>query len=583
MRKNWKMLNKIMGKRKNSISNTFEIDNKTTSDKVFIANSFNEYFVKNPINIQNSIKSTDSSFDHLIRSNQNSMFFHLISNMEIENEIKNIKKNGKLNDVSGKFLKICVSRVTLLLCNLYNNCISQAKFPDCFKLATITPIYKRGSSSLINNHRPVSVLSNLSKIFDGIISKRLRSFFEKHALMNPNQYGFRKNRSTELAVFSMINRITKSFEAKCFSICVFLDFSACFDTISREILLSKLYDYGVRGLPHELIKSYFTDRTQCVEYGETFSCTLPQNIGIIQGSKSGTLYYDIYTSEISNLCPNEEYLMFADDTCLCYSGNNLEALVHHINDRLNIIYDWCASNKLSLNPSKCNYLIFTNRDVKNYPSILLDGVPLKRVHEYKYLGVIIDDKLRYGKHIDHLCGKLSRLCGMSFRLKHHLNVKSAKNIYYSCVYSSIKYCIGIYGGILQCNQTGNRLKSLQKRIVRNLFGVFERQDTNLFKKYEILRIEDIHRLTLAIYMYKIIMLNECPTLKDCLDLAYPEHQHSTRNKDKLILPFPRVENLRSNFKYQCPDIWNNIPEHIKNAKTVQSFKKSLISQMLNMY
>ena len=80
------------------------------------------------------------------------------------------------------------------------------------------------------------------------------------------------------------------------------------------------------------------------------------------------------------------------------------------------------------------------------------------------------------------------------------------------------------------------------------------------------------------------MLNECPTLMDCLDMAaYPEHQHSTRNKDKLILPFPRVENLRSNFKYQCPDIWNNIPEHIKNAKTVQSFKKSLISQMLNMY
>ena len=156
------------------------------------------------------------------------MFFQGTSIEEIENEIKSIKKNGKLNDISGKFLKICVSRVAPLLCNLYNSCIDQAKFPHCFKLATVTPIYKRGNSSLIKNHRPISVLPTLSKIFDGIISKRLRSFFEKHALMNPNQYGFRKNRSTELAVFSMINRITKSFEAKCYSICVFFRFFSMF-------------------------------------------------------------------------------------------------------------------------------------------------------------------------------------------------------------------------------------------------------------------------------------------------------------------------------------------------------------------
>ena len=235
-------------------------------------------------------------------------------------------------------------RVAPLLSSLYNTCIEQATFPHCFKSAIITPIYKKGNSSLIKNHRPISVLSTLSKIFDGIISKRLRSFFEKHALMNPNQYGFRQNRSTELAVFSMVNRITKSFEAKCYSICVYLDFSACFDTISRDILLTKLYRYGVRKF-FKLITSYFSDRTQCVEYENVFSHTLNQNIGIIQGSKSGPLYYDQYTSEIRNLCRNDEYLMFADDTCLCYMGHDLENLVCHINNRLSTIYDWCASNK----------------------------------------------------------------------------------------------------------------------------------------------------------------------------------------------------------------------------------------------
>ena len=192
-------------------------------------------------------------------------------------------------------------------------------------------------------------------------------------------------------------------------------------------------------------------------------------------------------------------------------------------------------------------------------------------------------ELKYGKHVEYVCTRLSRLCGMSYRLKQHLDLQSAKNIYYSCVYSTIKYCIGVYGGILQCNQTGNRLRSLQKRIVRNLFGVFERNEVDLFKKYAILKIEDIHKLMLAIYMFRIVVLNECPTLMDCLELTCPDHTHSTRNREKFILPFPRVENLRTNFKYQCPNIWNNIPESIKHARNVQSFKKAFISHLLNTY
>ena len=84
-------------------------------------------------------------------------------------------------------------------------------------------------------------------------------------------------------------------------------------------------------------------------------------------------------------------------------------------------------------------------------------------------------------------------------------------------------------------------------------------------------------------MYRIVKLNECPTLMDCLALSYPDHQHSTRNRDKFVLPFPRIENLRSNFKYQCPNIWNNIPDNIKNSRSVQSFKKSYTAYMLNLY
>ena len=90
-------------------------------------------------------------------------------------------------------------------------------------------------------------------------------------MLSENQYGFRKNRSTELAIFSLIDRILPAIENKIYAVCVFLDYSTCFDTLSRDILISKLYRYGVRGLPLDLIKSYFADRKQYVNYKDAKS------------------------------------------------------------------------------------------------------------------------------------------------------------------------------------------------------------------------------------------------------------------------------------------------------------------------
>ena len=182
----------------------------------------------------------------------------------------------------------------------------------------------------------------------------MSNFFVSQGLLSENQYGFRKNRSTELAIFSLIDRILPAIENKIYAVCVFLDYSACFDTLSRDILISKLYRYGVRGLPLNLIKSYFADRKQYVNYKDAKSSMVNQDIGVIQGSKCGPMFYDIYSSDISQLCDSDEYLMFADDTCIIYVNENLSELIQHVNNRLAEISDWCKFNKLCLNASKCN-------------------------------------------------------------------------------------------------------------------------------------------------------------------------------------------------------------------------------------
>ena len=93
-------------------------------------------------------------------------------------------------------------------------------------------------------------------------------------------------------------------------------------------------------------------------------------------------------------------------------------------------------------------MLFPNKAVQCDPIIALDGSPIGRVESFKYLGVAIDDKLKYHDHIEYLSNRISHLCGVSYRLNKHLDLKSAKNIYFSCIYSLLTYCICVYGGVL---------------------------------------------------------------------------------------------------------------------------------------
>ena len=139
-------------------------------------------------------------------------------------------------------MKLCCEPVSIILTNLYNHCLTEGTYPSAFKIANITPVFKRNSRTEISNYRPISVLSNLSKIFESIIFKRVKSFFEINGLMNPNQFRFRSQRNTELAIFSLLERIVPCFQNPSFAITIFLDFSACFDTVHRENLYTRLSD-----------------------------------------------------------------------------------------------------------------------------------------------------------------------------------------------------------------------------------------------------------------------------------------------------------------------------------------------------
>ena len=130
------------------------------------------------------------------------------------------------------------------------------------KIAKVVPIHKSGDINDVNNYRPISVLTQFNRIFERILSNRMMDFFEKNNIITRKQFGFLKNHSTEHAILDLKEFIMGSMNKGEATAVLFLDLQKAFDTVSHNILLLKLYHYGIRGPPHQLLVSYLSNRQQ---------------------------------------------------------------------------------------------------------------------------------------------------------------------------------------------------------------------------------------------------------------------------------------------------------------------------------
>ena len=473
--------------------------------------------------------------------------------------------------------------MSLVISSLFNMCISSGCFPDVLKIAKVTPIFKKGAKTEISNYRPISILKNIGKIFESLIHSRLKSFFESLNLFSKNQFGYRKERNTEMAALKFIERVTPVLSSKSFAICVFLDLSAAFDTVSRPLLLAKLYRYGVRGVVLKFLESYFSKRMQYTEFRQNTSGLLRQELGVVQGSRTGPLFFDIYSNDINRLCNDGEVLMYADDLCLTFAGDDLGKLVQTVNEKLDLLCCWFNFNRLAINPTKSEYMIVTTKNIYFEPEIRVGGSFVKKVSRVKYLGLNIDDRLRYLDHLTSIKSRLAQLCGVTYKLKNLTTLESAKMFYFSCIYSVVTYCIVAWGGVLSNSSAAGAVCKLHSKIATNLFRKFYPGTGCIFKSVKILKLLDIHKFHACVYMFKIIKLNLCPTVSENLRLRYPPHDHSTRNRNNLIPPFPRINTIKFNYEYQFITIWNNIPETIRDSRSVGIFKQELRNYFIETY
>ena len=145
---------------------------------------------------------------------------------------------------------------------------------------------------------------------------------------------------------------------------IFIDLKKAFDTVNHEILLQKLYHYGIRGIVNDWFSSYLKSRSQTTNIGPHISEKAHMDCGVPQGSVLGPLRFLMYINDIINCSDKFKFYLFADDTSILYSNKNLKSLELEVNVELNKLCEWLTAKKLTLNPKKSNYLIFRNYSKK---------------------------------------------------------------------------------------------------------------------------------------------------------------------------------------------------------------------------
>ena len=280
------------------------------------------------------------------------------------------------------------------LANLINECFSVGHFPKCLKVAKVIPIFKEGDAEDFGNWRPISITPCISKLIEKIVKKRLVSYISKNNILYNKQFGYRSNHSTAHAILNISDHILNNFDKKKHTVSIFLDLSKGFDCVNHEILLKKLQYYGIRGPAFSFFRSYLSNRKQYSYVNGISSEQLTVLCGVPQGSVLGPLLFLLYTNDLAT-STNFLVNLFADDTCLSLSCENLLELNAQCNIEAASVNDWFCANRLTTNSKKASKFLLSQYTYgNNYSSIqnfriVMGNVELEKVTSVKYLGVML--------------------------------------------------------------------------------------------------------------------------------------------------------------------------------------------------
>ena len=416
-------------------------------------------------------------------------------------------------------LKIAFPYVADILTSLINLCLKRGTFLDCLKIPKITPVFKGGNKNDLGNSRPISVLPVISRLLEKCINTRVYDHLELHNLLNPIQFGFRKARTTEMALSYITSIINGALDNKLRVAGLFLDLVKAFDTVDHQLLLRKCEFYGLRGATLALICDYLQNREHYVHINGFSSSKSLVKYGIPQGSVLGPTLFLIFINDLPNAVATTSRIgdlvnpapsgtrittpLFADDATLMCVASTEQQLTSTINAAMTMTCLWLKINRLDLNINKSNFVFFS-RSPNYYPWIMEIATPkgiVKRSKSVKYLGIIIDEILSFKCHVKAISRILSRNLGIIRKLKHLFPSNVIRLLYFSLIHPYILYCSSVWLGTFP--SVLRPIRVLQNNAIRSLCGIGNRDSVrSMYSMINIMPAAGLRDFYTLVFMYK---------------------------------------------------------------------------------
>ena len=433
----------------------------------------------------------------------------------------------------------------------------------------ITPIFKSGDRSSVNNYWPISLLCILSKVFEQIIYDQVSEFVI--STISVVQFGFLRHRSTVHQLLLFIDQLLNSLNHKSQFDTIYLDFSKAFDKVPHNLLLTKLRQIGIDGNLWLLLQHYLINRSHCVAINNHVSPQLPVLSGVPQGSILGPLLFLIYVNDLPSSTIHSSLLMFADDTkCLKPIASPHDAIL--LQHDLNLLSAWSHTWLLPFNASKCSILHFFSSSSVLTPDYYLDSTPIPSSNHHKDLGVIFTTDLSWSNHYSHIASSAYKLLGLLRRSFSVTNLTSTKKLLYiALIKSRLTYASPVWRPHLIKDIV--YLENIQRRATKFILNDF-RSD---YKS----RLSSLHLLPLMMSFEIndiLFFLKNCHLPQDCFDITtwFKFTSSSTRSSSSNKLSFNRPRNISSHHPFfeHFPRLWNALP-NLDMSLSLSTLKKQI--------
>ncbi|MCG8096816.1 MAG: hypothetical protein JAZ17_24870 [Candidatus Thiodiazotropha endolucinida] len=497
--------------------------------------------------------------------------------LEVESVLKTLElgKASGPDGLNNRILKELAQEISVALCALFNYSLSKGCFPAPWKDANLSPIPKKGDLSLLTNHRPISLLNSVSKLFERLVFKHLFNHLRDNNILTPLQSGFIPGDST-------VNQLTYLYNTFCHALdngkevrVVFCDIKKAFDRVWHAGLLHKLRACGVSGSLLDWFRNYLSDRRQRVVLPGANSDWAYIRAGVPQGSVLGPLLFLIFINDIV-IEINSNIRLFADDTSLYIIVENPQASALLLNTDLQKISDWADKWLVLFNPPKSESLTVSRKLIKPvHPPLSMNNQQIKEVQSHKHLGLYLASDGSWHDHIQYIKDKAWTRVNIMRNLKYKLDRKSLEIIYIAFIRPILEYGDTIWDNCAQYEK--DELEKIQHEAARIATGatrlVSLQNLYNEVKWQSLQKRRDDHKLTLFFKMNNNLVPRYLSSLVP--PTVGSASRYSLRNANNLQNINTRTTLYSNSFLPSAVRCWNDLPSEAKQTDSLYSFKHYL--------